>query len=211
MTDEKEVPTPDEDGGRTNKVRMSRRTYLKLGAVSVGVGGSQFIADRAAATAQAPYGGESHAIPGRVEAEDFDEGGEDVAYNDAGNGNKGGAYRDTDVDIEVTDDESGEYNIGWIREGEWLEYTVDVTDATVTYDVNIRVAGKNDAAGGISLSLDGQTVSSVDLPDAGGWQDWTTVTLTDVSVPSSGEQVSAWTSTTKTSTSTGSSSSLTGR
>ncbi|MGM0718328.1 MAG: G8 domain-containing protein, partial [Halobacteriota archaeon] len=64
----------------------------------------------------------------RIEAEDFDTGGEGVAYHDTSDGNKAGAYRDTDVDIEQTEDDSGEYNIGWIRDGEWWEYTVEVPE-----------------------------------------------------------------------------------
>ena len=51
-----------------------------------------------------PIGGPTpykpHPVPGRIEAEDYDLGGEGVAYHDTTAGNTGGAYRDDDVDIE---------------------------------------------------------------------------------------------------------------
>jgi len=41
--------------------------------------------------------------------------------------NVGGQYRpDEGVDIEKTSDTGGGYNVGWISEGEWLEYTIRV-------------------------------------------------------------------------------------
>ena len=40
------------------------------------------------------------ALPGTVQAEDFDDGAAGVAYRDTTSGNSGGQYRSTDVDIE---------------------------------------------------------------------------------------------------------------
>jgi len=73
---------------------------------------------------QAPY--TTHDLS-RIQAEDFDTGGEGVAYHDTTSGNSGGAYRDTDVDIEGTSDDGGGHNIGWIEKGKWWEYTVDIS------------------------------------------------------------------------------------
>ena len=63
-------------------------------------------------------------VPGRIEAEDYDVGG----YSDTTAGNAGGVYRHDDVDIETTTGESTP-NVGWIRTGEWLDYTANVTTA----------------------------------------------------------------------------------
>ena len=41
------------------------------------------------------------AIPGTIQAEDYNLGGEGVAYHDTTAGNEGGAYRHDDVDIET--------------------------------------------------------------------------------------------------------------
>ena len=59
------------------------------------------------------------AIPGTIEAEDFDGGGEGAAYHDASRGNDGNAYRATDVDIETTGDTGGGWNVGWTEPGDW--------------------------------------------------------------------------------------------
>jgi len=61
----------------------------------------------AAVPSSSPFGGVPASIPGIVEAENFDEGGASVAYLDATSGNRGGAYRQTDVDIESTADVGG--------------------------------------------------------------------------------------------------------
>ncbi|CAM9212408.1 unnamed protein product, partial [Ectocarpus sp. 12 AP-2014] len=65
-------------------------------------------------------------IPGRVEGEEFDYGGEGVGYSDTDAGNNGGQFRTSEnVDISINGDG---YNVGWMRSGEYLRYTVDVTE-----------------------------------------------------------------------------------
>jgi hypothetical protein len=116
----------------------------------------------------------------RIQAEDFDTGGKGVAYHDTNRGNKTGVYRDTDVDLEETGDSSGAYNVAWIREGEWWEYTVDVP-ADGEYALTVRVAGKN--ATSIDVAVDGSPATTVDVPNTGGWQAWTTVDAGTVELP----------------------------
>ena len=118
--------------------------------------------------------------PSRIQAEDYDVGGEGVAYHDTTSGNAGGAYRDDDVDIEETSDANGEYNVGWIEDGEWLEYTVDVPEGT--YALTARVAGFPTSDAQLTVQVDGEEVGTLDVPRTGGWQDWETVTGESVSV-----------------------------
>ena len=67
---------------------------------------------------QAPYPGSPFVLPTRIEAEDFDIGGEGVAYHDTDAGNNGGQYRPAeDVDIEACSDAGGGYNVGWTDAG----------------------------------------------------------------------------------------------
>jgi len=81
----------------------------------------------AAASQQQPFPGpEPHLMPGRIEAEDFDVGGQGVAYHDLTLENEGDKYRPDAVAIEPTTDLEGGYNVGWTEAGEWLAYTVDV-------------------------------------------------------------------------------------
>jgi poly(3-hydroxybutyrate) depolymerase len=127
---------------------------------------------------QGPYNGTPHQIPGLIEAEHYDAGGEGSAYHEADeNGNQGGAtLRNDQVDIEITKDTEGSYNIGYILNGEWLEYTVNVSSAA-RYDVAIRVAC-NGTGKKMHLEIDGKDISGpVSIPNTADWQKWETITI----------------------------------
>jgi len=118
-----------------------------------------------------PYKGQVHAIPGTIEAEDFDEGGEGVAYHDVEPENREKhqpPYRDTGVDLEYREDASQKFNLGWTRPGEWLIYTVDVKESG-TYTIEMMVAC--DKRGGqFRLEFNGiDKTGLVEVPDTGGW------------------------------------------
>ena len=128
-----------------------------------------------------PYGGAARPIPGTIQAEDFDDGGEGAGYHDSDAANSGGAYRTTGVDVEVTGDTGGAFNVGWLSGGEWLQYTVDVS-AAGTYDVSFRVASAT-AGGTLHLSAGATNLTgTVTVPGTGGWQTWQTVTVPGVSL-----------------------------
>jgi phosphatidylserine/phosphatidylglycerophosphate/cardiolipin synthase-like enzyme/predicted Rdx family selenoprotein len=134
-----------------------------------------------------PYGGTAAALPGTVQAENFDDGGNATAYSDSTVGNLGGQYRTTDVDIEASSDVGGGYNVGWIAAGEWLKYTVNVT-AAGTYDVELRVAASG-AGGTFHIEVNGTNITGpMTIPNTGGWQSWTSVKKTGVSL-AAGQQV----------------------
>lgn len=124
---------------------------------------------------QGPYGGTPAAIPGQIEAEDFDAGYPDEAYHDSDYGNNGNAYRTDDVDIEPCNE--GGYNIGWLRAGEWIEYTASIAHAG-EYTLETRVASQS-TGGSFRFDLDGQDVTGpITVPPTGGWQSWQTVSAT---------------------------------
>jgi len=119
----------------------------------------------------------------------FDLGGEGIGYHDSDNTNSGGEYRPADaVDIQACSacGPSG-LNIGWVRTGEWLAYTISFR-APGSYTVSSRVA--SDGAGGtFHFELNGTPVSeAVVVPATGGWQLWTSVATT-VTAPSAGPAV----------------------
>ncbi|MGL1904427.1 MAG: Ig-like domain-containing protein [Fibrobacterales bacterium] len=118
-------------------------------------------------------------IPGRIEAEDYDSGGEGIAYHDQTQGNSGGKYRSGSVDIESSADVGGGYNVGWIDAGEWLFYTVYVQQAGV-YDMTMRMASGVSGNKTASVSLDGQTVGTFTLTETKGWQEWQDVKFAHV-------------------------------
>ena len=85
------------------------------------------------APVQSPYT-TARNIPGVIEAENYDKGGEGVAYSDSNVGNTGNVYRTDNVDIGgIT---GGGYSVGWTNTGEWLEYRVNV-QATGNYNMVI--------------------------------------------------------------------------
>ncbi|MGB3798228.1 MAG: carbohydrate-binding protein [Lewinella sp.] len=128
---------------------------------------------------QTPFGGTPIQLPGTIEIEDFDEGGQNVAYSDRTPGNSGGQYRETDVDIENCSE--GGYNIGYTDDGEWLEYTV-LVEETGSYDFGLRVSTPNTTSA-LSISIDGVPLTgSVAVPNTGGYQDWQTTTVQGVSL-----------------------------
>src|SRR5437660_7006223 len=128
-----------------------------------------FTAPAGAAT-EAPFYGTPFAIPGSFEAEDFDRGGEGVAYHDNVPGNAGGQYRpNEDVDIIVSSDSAGGgYVVNNFETGEWLNYTVNVQTAT-NYDIELRVASAftNSA---FHVEIDGVDVTGrISVPNTGSW------------------------------------------
>ena len=117
------------------------------------------------------------AVPGQIEAENYNLGGEGVAYHDLDASNNGGQYRNDGVDIEPTSDTGGGYDVGWVAAGEWMKYTVNVA-TTGTYTLGVRVASPV-AGGTFHVESDGTNITgAMTVPNTGGWQTWTTLTKT---------------------------------
>jgi len=101
-----------------------------------------------------------------IQAEDY------VSYFDTTANNEGGAsYRNDQVDIEVTTDVGGGYNIGYTQATEWLEYSVTLSAGT--YAISSRVASES-GGGSYSLSINGNTIGSDNVASTGGWQNFET-------------------------------------
>src|SRR5207237_9055564 len=115
-----------------------------------------------------PYSGVPIAIPGILEAENFDFGGEGIAYHDNTPGNQGGQYRlSEDVDIIVsTDSAGGGYVVNNLETGEWLAYTVNVI-TSAQYNILLRASSmfSNSA---FHIEIDGINLTgSVLVPNTG--------------------------------------------
>jgi arabinoxylan arabinofuranohydrolase len=127
-----------------------------------------------------PFSEQASVIPGTIEAEDYDRGGQGKAYSDSEAVNNGNAYRDDEgVDVEMNS--PGNYNIGWTNGGEWLEYTVNVTE-TSFYTIKTVAASPNNKTS-VRFKLDGNDITgSVIIPNSGGWQTYKTTLTTQVSL-----------------------------
>lgn len=130
-----------------------------------------------------PWNNQVQQIPGKVQCEWYDLGGEGIAYHDSDNSNSGSGnlnpangtflneFRIKEaVDISYTksrDIDNSPYNVvepvmnelyaGWMIPGEWINYTVNVNKAG-TYTVGLMFTASGD--GGISLLLDGKELAT---------------------------------------------------
>jgi beta-glucanase (GH16 family) len=133
---------------------------------------------------QTPFGGKPHPIPGVIEAEDFDFGINEQSYLDCDSTNNGGEYRDTGVDIQAST-ESG-FNVGWICNGEWIEYTVNVEYAG-EYQLDARVSSLA-TGGAFHIEVEGVDLTgTIPVQVTNGWQNW--ITASGTLELESGEQV----------------------
>jgi len=176
-----------------NNTGLTNGTKYWFTVRAINAAGSSAPSNEASATpvaaGEGPFGGTAAAIPGTVQSENYDTGGEGVAYHDAEVANQGGQYRTTDgVDVETTSDAGGGYDIGWNNTGEWQRYTVNVSTAGA-YTVTFRVANGTTANGTFHLQNAGGTNLSgtVTVTPSGGWQTWKNVTA-NVTLPA-GQQI----------------------
>ncbi|BCD99218.1 thrombospondin type 3 repeat-containing protein [Marinagarivorans cellulosilyticus] len=117
----------------------------------------------------------------RLEAETYNAG------SDSDTGNSGAptqcSYGGFNVDVENSGDVGGGCNVGWIETGEWLEYSVDLSEGT--YVVTSRAA--SDTGGGsFSVLLDGTPLAADSIGVTGGWQVYETHNLGEVNVTAGG-------------------------
>jgi hypothetical protein len=130
--------------------------------------------------AQAPFKGTPFAIGATIQAEDFDNGGEGVAYLDTDAANVGGSkYRATGVDMGLI--AGGPTFVSYAHKGEWLEYTISVAKAGA-YTLSARVSSPADGAA-FHVEIDGVKRSgTVVIPKTASWQAYRTVAVTGVNL-----------------------------
>jgi len=126
---------------------------------------------------EAPYGGTPAAVPGTVQAANYDTGGQGTAYNVTSVNGTANSYRSDGVDLEACTDTGCGYDIGWTAAGQWFKYTVNVATAG-TYALSMRLAAPTAVTDGLHVANAAGTslTGPVTVPATGGWQDWTTVT-----------------------------------
>ena len=127
-----------------------------------------------------PYSEQPLSIPGTIEMEDYDRGGQGKAYSDSETINNGNAYRATEgVDVEMNS--PGNYNVGWTNGGEWLEYTVEVTEKSFYTLQTIAASPNNNSS--IRFKIDGDDITgSINIPNTGGWQRYNTISTKKISL-----------------------------
>ena len=115
-------------------------------------------------------------VPGPIEAEAFDPGGEGVGYHDTTPGNSGGVCR-TAEDVDIAALPGGGYAVVEIEDGEWLDYTIDGLanpPGGYPYPVLLYVACDRDGRS-IQVAVDGAVVRNVSVPNTGSLGTFTPV------------------------------------
>jgi hypothetical protein len=142
---------------------------------------------------QSPFGGTAPTLGESltVVAAAYDEGGQGVAYNDDPglSGGTNGGRPGSDVEVTPLGD------IGWIANGEWLEYTIDVAEAG-DYDLDLVMAFGSGGTRSVTVSVfrpgeDSAYVSTDPIanPGTGGWTNFQTRSATAPLNLEAGEQV----------------------
>ena len=106
-----------------------------------------------------------HAIPGRIEAEDY--------------------VMQSGIQLENTTDTGGGQNVGYLDNGDYMDYFVNVLQAG-TYELSFRTAAQSEI-GQVELQLidDNGAITILEdftFPATGDWQNWTT-TAKSVGLP----------------------------
>lgn len=129
-----------------------------------------------------PYAwGGPWAVPGRIEAEDFDPGKPGKAYRDTDRENTGWAYRAGGVDVDTCNDEGGGYCVTSIQAGEWTAYTLK-TDRAGEYELDLRLSSRG--GGEIEVQVNGKRAGDpVTVPAMKGRGVWETVSCGKIAVP----------------------------
>lgn len=118
------------------------------------------------------YQGKAADVPGKVEAEFYDEGGSGVAYKDTDTKNEGDAKFRTDEYVDIVKAGNG-MAVGYTTTAEWLQYTINVTKAGDYYIGANMSCGTSDPA--CTISIDGKKVASI--TGTGVSQDWDTYAI----------------------------------
>jgi hypothetical protein len=149
-----------------------------------------------------PWNDAAQEIPGKIQCEFYDLGGEGVAYHDSDSINNGSGklnpangtflneFRMNEgVDISYTKSDNTDNNpfntveplmnqlyVGWTVPGEWINYSVKVNE-TGAYNISLMYTANGD--GGISLAFDGKQLGSQLLipstrneKDTLAWRQW---------------------------------------
>lgn len=122
--------------------------------------------------------GKPFAIPGTLQAEYFDKGGEGAAYHDNDPENKGDAnYRSADG-VDIVNGNNGKA-IGYTNTGEWVEYTINVKEAGTYKYVATVSSGSSNSGFSINIRND-KTITKladVKVPQTGNsnWDTYKTV------------------------------------
>ena len=126
------------------------------------------------------FGGQPVALPGIVEAENFDVGGPNVSYVDNDNWNRGNEHNTpcrSETQVDTGRHGVDGCKINWNQPGEWLNYTIEVA-ATGTYNIVAATSAFN-WGGNYVIEIDGQVITNSQVPASWNWDTFSQTTIAD--------------------------------
>jgi hypothetical protein len=144
------------------------------------------------AVPQAPYLGSALIIPGTIEAENYDLGGQGVSFND--NSTKDGdlSLRPND-NVDLGGGPNGAKVVGWFDAGDWMEYTVNVQSGN--YTINLVASSGISNPGELQLSLNDKAFASIKPNSTGDWNVYSTFLVKNINLKAATNAVLRLTST----------------
>ena len=113
---------------------------------------------------------ETLAIPGKIEAENYDKGENGRGFLDTDIENENDIYRKDNAGLDSAD---GAIVYGYAVKDDWLRYTVNVTSAE-SLEVVSRVSSAGDS-GQFSILIDEKSIATVTVPNTGDWKTYENV------------------------------------
>jgi parallel beta-helix repeat protein len=177
--------------GRIDEVRLYNRAISpeEVADLFAGTRYGEILPKEIVLGDQKPYQGAPLAIPGRIEAEDFNIGPNGDAYLDTTPGNEGGQmYRSDKNDVDIKPSAYGGYSIGWFINEEALNYFVDVKQEGM-YQITL-FGGSGNTGRQMHIEFNGVNVTgAVTIPGTPGeWDTYTGIPIGPVYLKS-GEQL----------------------
>lgn len=121
------------------------------------------------------YGSEPISLPGTIQAENYDKGGDGVTYHDNDSQNQGNANFRTSEGVDIVSGNGGRA-IGYTNTDEWLEYSVDIKKTGYYYYNAVASSGTTGSGFKLSLNTDNGLVDitgNISVPQTGN-NDWGT-------------------------------------
>lgn len=169
------VPNP-QTGGVELLIKTSSTTPTGTYTLTISRGPNSSAVQLTVGAPATPFPSVVPSLPGTVQAENWDNGEKGIAFNnlDLFTHPDASPYRPgVDVSLETTSDVGGGYDVDYIGAGEWLDYTVNVTQSGL-YSIQSRLASQY---GGTyyHVDADGRNITGqMYFPNTGGWQTWMT-------------------------------------
>lgn len=112
-------------------------------------------------------------IPGKIEAENYDKGGNGQGFLDTDIENENSLYREDNAGL----DSAGDAIIyGWGYANDWLRYTIKVSKND-SLDITARVSSPSDSTF-FSILVDDKDIAKIMVPNTSDWKNFETVTTT---------------------------------